>query len=302
MRNLVDIFNPGTVIDVIIDTDLYNEIDDYYAVAMLFGHQERFHIKGVTVAPFFNHRAQSVEDSIDKSSAVLRQLLELMGEQAYDKVYRGGDSFLPDEKIPVPSAAADYMVECSRGYSEDNRLYIIAIGAITTVASAILTDPTIVNRIAVVWLGGNADFVPENREFNLIQDVAAARVVMGSDVPFMQVPCMGVVSAFTTGYYELEHFIKDKNALCELLFERTAVVAMEECEVPTWSRVLWDVVAVAALLNDGGRYMNIVEKKRRLPAYGTGQYEPELDKKMLCVEKVHRDYLMNDLFCVLQKF
>ncbi len=294
------IFIPKEKTDVILDTDLYNEVDDYYAMAMLFGHKERFNIKGVTVAPFFNKRVESVADSIEKSTEDVYKLLELMKEES--AVYPGGISYLPNEHTPVPSKAADFMIECSKAYSENNRLYIIAIGAITTVASAILKDPAIVNRIAVVWLGGNADFVPENKEFNLIQDVAAARVVMGSDVPFMQVPCMGVVSAFTTGYYELEHFIKGKNALCDLLFERTAVVAMEECEVPTWSRVLWDVVAVATLLNDGGKFMNIIEKNRKLPAYGTGIYEEELDKKMLCVEKVHRDELLYDLFCTLQKY
>ncbi len=297
MRNL---FMPKGKPDVILDTDLYNEVDDYYAIAMLFGHRERFNIKAVTIAPFFNKRVESIADSIEKSTEDVCKLLELMKEEC--DVYPGGTAYLPDEHTPVPSKAADFMVECSKAYNENNRLYIIAIGAITTVASAILKDPTVVNRIAVVWLGGNADFVPENREFNLIQDVAAARVVIGSEVPFLQVPCMGVVSAFTTGYYELEHFIKDKNALCDLLFERTAVVAMEECEVPTWSRVLWDVVAVGALLNEDGRFMNIVEKSRRLPAYETGLYEKELDRKMLCVEKVHRDELLYDLFCTLQKY
>ncbi len=114
---------------------------------------------------------------------------------------------------------------------------------------------------------------------------------MGSDVPFMRAPCMGVVTAFTTGYYELEHFIKGKNALCDLLFDRTAVVAMEECEVPTWRRVLWEVVAVATLLNNGGYFVDMIMKNRKLPAYETGIYEEEPDKKMLCVKKAHRDEL-----------
>ncbi len=299
---MYDIFMPKGTIDVILDTDLYNEVDDYYAIAMIFGHKKRFNIKGVTIAPFFNKRVESVAQSIVKSSEALDELLHLMGEDSFSAIYKGGNSFLPDEQTPVPSEAADFMIECSKAYNENNRLYIIAIGAITTVATAILKDPTIANRIAVVWLGGNADFIPENKEFNLIQDVAAARVVIGSDVPFMQVPCMGVVSAFTTGYYELEHFIKGKNALCDLLFERTAVVAMEECEVPTWSRVLWDVVAVATLLNDGGYFMDLTVKNRRLPAYKTGLYEEDQDKKMLCVEKVHRDELLYDLFLTLEKF
>ncbi len=300
MQTLEKIFRPGRRVDVIIDTDLYNEIDDYYAVAMLFGHPERFNIRGITVAPFFNHRAETIARGIDKSEAELQKLLQLMGTDC--GIYRGGDSFLSDEQTPVPSVAADFIVRCSQDYSPENRLYIIAIGAITSIASALLLDPTLEQRIAIVWLGGNAEHVPQNQEFNLIQDVAAARIVMGADVPFMQVPCMGVVSAFTTGYYELEHFIGGRSGLCRLLFDRTAVVAMEESEVPTWSRVLWDVVAVAALMRDDERFVELAEQPRRLPAYGTGLYGDATDKPMLCVRQVHRDTLMYELFTTLQSF
>ncbi len=302
MEDLNRIFTPEGMLDVIIDTDLYNEIDDYYAIAYLFGHPERFCVKGVTVAPFFNHRVDSIRQSIQRSTQDLWELLRLMGREDFCQVYPGGDTYLPDEQTPVPSAAAEFIIECSKSYNRQNRLYVIAIGAITSVASALLMDPTLLDRIAIVWLGGNADFISENKEFNLIQDVAAARVVMNAQVPFMQVPCAGVVSAFCTGYYELEHFIRGKNPLCDRLFKRTAVVAQEENELPTWTRVIWDVVAVAALNNPGERYMRIRQKPRRLPSYGTGLYGEETDKQMMCVERVYRDRLMNDLFETLKKF
>ncbi len=302
MKDMKQIFTPEGKIDVVIDTDLYNEIDDYYAIAYLFGHPERFSVKGVTIAPFFNHRVDSIHQSIQRSTQDLWELLELMGREDFRQVYPGGDTYLHDEETPVPSAAAEFIVECSKSYSRENRLYVIAIGAITSVASALLMDPTLSDRIAIVWLGGNADFIPENQEFNLFQDVAAARVVMKAEVPFLQVPCTGVVSAFCTGYYELEHFIKGKNPLCDRLFERTAVVAQEENELPTWTRVIWDVVAVAALNNPDEKYMRIIQKPRRLPSYGTGLYGEETDKQMLCVEWVHRDQLMFELFNTLQGF
>ena len=78
------------------------------------------------------------------------------------------------------------------------QLYVIAIGAITNVSSALIMNPAIRDRIVLIWLGGHALNWPNNKEFNLYQDVAGARIVFGCCVPLVQLPCMGVVSAFTT--------------------------------------------------------------------------------------------------------
>lgn len=59
-------------------------------------------------------------------------------------------------------------------HSEEKPLYVLAIGAITNVASALLMEPEIKNRMVLVWLGGNAYSWPDNKEFNLFQDVAGA--------------------------------------------------------------------------------------------------------------------------------
>ncbi len=73
---------------------------------------------------------------------------------------------------------------------------MVAIGAITNVASAILMEPKIVERIVIVWLGGHALYWP-HREFNLAQDVPA-RIVFDSGVPLVQIPCMGVTTHLHT--------------------------------------------------------------------------------------------------------
>ena len=56
---------------------------------------------------------------------------------------------------------------------------MVSIGAITNIASAILMNPEIVNRMVVVWLGGHALSWPDTEEFNMVQDIAAARIVFG---------------------------------------------------------------------------------------------------------------------------
>ncbi len=299
-ENLADIFNKTGKLPVIIDTDTYNEIDDYFALAYALGRTDKLEIKGITVAPFFNERCQTIEEGISLSRREVERVLSLTNTRC--PVRCGGARYLPDEYVPVESDAADFIVQTAKDYDEKNRLYVVAIGAITNVASALLKDKTLRDRIAVVWLGGNAFHEEKNDEFNLRQDIAGARVLFSSRVPLLQVPCMGVVSAFYTGKQELTHFLKGKNAISDYLLERTVRVAEEESKVPTWSRVIWDVVAVGALLNENGRFMQLAEKRRRLPAYGDFSYGEETALPMLYVERVCRDELLYDLFTTLGKF
>ena len=82
-------------------------------------------------------------------------------------------------------------------YTAENPLYVVALGASTNVSSALVMDPTLKERITVVWLGGHSIHCDNNAEFNLRQDVAGARVLFGCGVPLVILPCKEVVQAFT---------------------------------------------------------------------------------------------------------
>lgn len=126
----------------------------------------------------------------------------------------------------------------------------MAIGAITNIASAILLNPEFAENAVVIWLGGHALHYHNTKEFNMEQDVAAARVVMQSGVPFVQLPCMGVVNSFTVSKPELEFWLQGKNDLADYLAENTIKVAESYAKGSAWTRVIWGVTAVAWLLND----------------------------------------------------
>ena len=79
----------------------------------------------------------------------------------------------------------------------------------------------------------------------MYQDVAAARVVMQSGVPFVQLPCIGVVSNFTVSKPELEFWLKGKTPLADYLAENTIKAADSYAMGTAWTRVIWDVTAVA---------------------------------------------------------
>ena len=257
---------PLGIIDAVIDTDTWNEIDDQYALAFLVKSDEKIRLKAIYAAPFFNNKSLSPADGMEKSYNEILNILALMGRDDLKTIVkRGSQSYLPSETEPVDSPAARDLAERAMGYTPENPLYIISIAAITNVASALLINPEIRDRIVVIWLGGHAHFWPDTREFNMMQDVAAARIIFGCGVALVQLPCMGVVSAFRVSGPELDYWLKGKNRLCDYLAQYTAESAIKDGGLPNWTRVIWDVTAVAWLLD--GKYMQDYLVPSPIPQY-----------------------------------
>ncbi|MDR2687383.1 MAG: nucleoside hydrolase, partial [Oscillospiraceae bacterium] len=252
-------------LDVILDTDAYNEIDDQFAIAYLLRSGEKLRCRAICAAPFHNGKSSGPADGMEKSYHEIRRVLSLMGrEDFYPRVFRGGEGWLPDEETPVDSPAAREIARLAGEYTPGKPLYVAGIGAATNIASALLMAPEIAENIVVVWLGGHAPHWERQDEFNLKGDVAAARATFLSGAALVQLPCMGVVSAFTTTKPELECWLGGKNALCDYLARNTIDEAESYAKGRPWSRVLWDVTAVAWLL--GGMTLDRVVP-RHVPGY-----------------------------------
>ena len=90
---------PKKRVDAILDTDAYNEIDDQFAISYMLLSPERINTLGICAAPFFNRRSQSPSDGMEKSYDEILKLLDLMGKNDFkDRVYKGSDRYLSDEK------------------------------------------------------------------------------------------------------------------------------------------------------------------------------------------------------------
>lgn len=280
------------------DTDTYNEIDDQFALSYLIKSDEKLCLKAIYAAPFFNSKSSGPADGMEKSYQEIMKILTLLGrEDLKPAALRGSISYLPGETEPVRSEAAEDLACRAMKYTPENPLYVIAIGAVTNVASAILINPGIIDRIVIIWLAGNSYDWPDNREFNLSQDVAAARVIFGSGAAVVQLPCMGVVSAFTTTGPELEYWLRGKNALCDYLADVTTKEAALCHSGNFWSRPIWDVTAVAWLL-DGDFTLDRLERSP-IPQY---DHHYSFDKTRHFIKYVYhikRDNLFGDLFTKL---
>lgn len=285
---------PDHPIHMVLDTDAYNEIDDQFAIAYALHTPEKLTVEALYAAPFFNERSSGPADGMERSYQEILKLLDLMQKQT--AVFRGSDRYLADEETPVPSPAAQDLAERAMRYSSEEPLYVVAIGAITNVASALLLNPAIADRIVVVWLGGHSQHWHDNYEFNCKQDVAAARVVLGSGAPLVMLPCGGVVSAFTTTGPELHAWLDGHNALCDYLVTNTADAANAYAKGRVWSRVIWDVCAIGWLLNDGDRFMATRLIPTPIPEYDHRWGQDH--RRPLCrvAYSIARDALFQDLF------
>lgn len=288
-------------VDVVIDTDTFNEVDDQFALAYLLKNSQKLRLQAVYAAPFCNEKAATAREGMEKSYQEILKVLDLAEAPAYKEcVFKGADRFLEDPRAPGISDASQDLIRRAMDHSPASPLYVIGIAAATNIASALLQRPEIRDRIVIIWLGGSAYHRMEQEEFNLIEDVPAAQALFNSGAPLVQLPCWGVVEHFTVSKSELEQYLLPANPLCQYLAANVIREVGSYSRDLCWSKTIWDVTAVAWLLNDGGRFME--DQLVRAPVPLKAGYEfPDGRHLMRYVRHIQRDALVSDLFQTLMK-
>lgn len=290
LRNL---YAPSRKVDVVIDTDAYNEIDDQFAIAYLLKSPEFCEVKAIYAAPFTNDKSTGPEDGMIKSYNEILKLLDLM-ERKVD-VFKGSTQYLKSKDVPVISDAALDLVARAKNYSPENPLYVVGIAAITNIASAIIIDPSICENIVIVWLGGHGRDFHDTNEFNMSQDIVGVNIVFDAIVPFIQVPCRGVASGVRISRPELEYWLLGKNKLCDYLVQNTIQDTEKHFAGTPWSRSMWDSCAAAFIFNKDHRIMapkfvhapNISEDLKYI--------DNPAGKPMSYIYYIHRDLVITDM-------
>jgi inosine-uridine nucleoside N-ribohydrolase len=165
------------------------------------------------------------------------------------------------------------------------------VGAITNVSSAILIDPSIIKNIVVVWLGGNSIHWHHQREFNFRQDLNASRLIFDCGVPLVQLPCTPVVTHFATTVPEMETYLKGRGAIGDYLLQ---IFKDYREDHYAWSKVLWDMTALAWLINADWTPSHLIHSP-----IVTDQYTFSFDDSRHLVRAVYyirRDPIFRDFF------
>ena len=287
---------PGGRLRMVLDTDTYNEIDDQFALVYALLSPERLDVEAIYAAPFHNARSSGPADGMEKSYEEILRLLSRLGRSPDGFVFKGATAFLGETQKPVESPAARDLIERALAAPEDDPLYVVAIGAITNVASALLMEPRIVEKIVVVWLGGHAFFWPDSREFNLRQDVPAARTVFDSGVPLVHVPCLGVTSHLSVSPAEIEKYVRGRGAIGDYLADLFVEFVGT---TPGRSKVMWDMAAVAYLLNSAWTPADLVHSPI-VTEQATWSFD-STRHLIRSVRYVARDPIVQDFFTKLER-
>lgn len=231
---------------VIVSSDVRNEADDQFAVA----HHlltPMFDVRAV-VAAHYESKAPGTRTTMEKS---YQELLKLMEASGIDDVpaLRGCEAPLSNEADAPECEGVDFIIR--EAMREDNRpLYIAVQGALTDVAAALNRCPEIAEKLTVIWIGGQG-YPNGGPEFNLLQDVAAARVLFASKAGVWQLP-VGVYGTVEVTMAELAHKVRPCGALGRYLYDEIEDYNLRNDEPwdlrrgENWS--LGDSPTIAALL------------------------------------------------------
>lgn len=231
----------------VLDTDTYNEIDDQFALVQVMLSPERINLEAIYAAPFHNDRSDGPGHGMELSHGEILELLGRLDAPADGLVFRGVTDYVGPAKLAREAPAVDDLIARVRAGTPDDPLYVIAIGAISNIASALLKAPDIADRMVLVWLGGHALEWPHQREFNLRQDVGGAQVVFDSGVPLVLVPCMGVTSHLHSTVPEIERYIEPQGEIGKFLAMRFKAYATDHVG---WAKEIWDMAPVGWLLDE----------------------------------------------------
>jgi len=231
-------------VKVVIDTDTYNEVDDQFAVVYALLSPEQMEVEAIYAAPYHNNRSKGAADGMEKSYEEILRLMDKMAIDHEGLIYRGSEGFLKDYNQPLKSDAAKDLVK--RAMASEEPLYVLALGAPTNVASAILMEPKIIEKIVVVWLGGKGLEWNTAREFNLQQDMLSSKLLFDSGVPLIQIPAEPVTSHLLTTIPELDTYLKGQGAIGDYLIE---IFKDYHDDHYAYSKIIWDIAVIAYVIN-----------------------------------------------------
>ena len=201
---------------IILDTDMSNEVDDRFALTYLMSSLDNIEVEAITIAPFWKSgyaEDLTIAEGTELSYQTTLKILDMIGASSYkDKVYKGATAYMEEAD---DNEAVNKIIDICK---KNEKIIIVAIGAITNIALAIQKEPSIIDNMEIIWLGGNSFLSHQNEEFNFRQDIKAVRTVFESKVKLTVIPCRNVAANLVTTSFELEHYLLNSNIgkyLCE---------------------------------------------------------------------------------------
>jgi len=145
-------------INVILDTDICNEIDDRYAIAYLLANDDKLNIEAITIAPYkVDYQNISIGEGQELSYNECLKIFNIFNK-CYP-LYKGSCDVMDNGYKEITPAVQAIIDICRK----NDETIIFGVGAITNIALAMCYAPDIINKMKILWLGTGHPF---NRSFN----------------------------------------------------------------------------------------------------------------------------------------
>jgi len=249
-------------------------------------------------------RFVSAEEGAELSYQEIQRIFDKCGVDASGKVFRGAPGYLQDYDTPISTPSTDFIIEQARKRA-DGPVYILAMGALTNIASALLIAPDIIDNIVVVWTASFPSYAPFNNQpsLNLVQDRLASQLLFECGVPHVYLPGYHVGAQLKISYPEMESFIKGKGAIGDYLWHLYThnplheMFAITDSKTKTW--VIWDIINVAWLFDEAYVSTHLTTS----PILDDALYwKADLDRHfMLEAYDLDRDSIFEDLYKTLNR-
>ena len=250
----------GSVKTVIIDADTANEVDDLYAiVAALIAPELKVSALNAT---HWQTSHWATANSMEDSHRLNQVLLGYMNMNIPSK--RGGLARMFDWGDQAQHSAAAYeIIKQAHALAEGEKLHVIALGALTNVASALWIDPSIEAKLKVFWLGTSYDFergALATQDFNAIMDIQAAHNMLKSTVEMTIIP-VNVAAAMRFDFLQTEKRLNGPHPIEAVLVDRWR----QHMDGSKSHRVIWDLALIYAIIYPE---LATFESIRTSPDYG----------------------------------
>ena len=255
--------------------------------------------------------------SASNALGVAEDVFARMGLDAEEVLVTGSEHGLAGRDEAIRSPAVEAILAEALREDTDSPLYYLAGGGLTDIASALLLEPRIAERLTLVWIGGNehpglACPPPGGMpvEYNLLIDPIAGQVVFtDSEVEIWQVP-RNVYRQCLVSHAELRLRVASRGPRGRYLSDETQLVidrATDQGRGPAETYALGDspLVLLSALQStfeaDPSSSDHVVQPTPTLEADGSYTDRPDA-RPMRVYTRVDTRLMFEDLFLKLEEF
>ncbi|WP_350288425.1 nucleoside hydrolase [uncultured Croceitalea sp.] len=226
--------------NVIVDADTGNEVDDFYALARIFL-EPTVNVTALNAAHWQTSQ-WAIANTMENSHRLNQQLLGEIGLAI--KTNRGAMTRMYDWGDRAQHSAAAY--EIIKQASENEKVTVIVLGALTNVASAVFIKPAVAEKLEVYWLGTTMDFetgVLKRNDFNPMMDQYALDFLLESKANMHIMP-LNVAVHMEIDFDKINTKIGN-HFLGKFLMKRW----IDHIDGSRRNRILWDLALISAFIN-----------------------------------------------------